>query len=104
MTLVPVALLDDIPENGNRAFGVDGRSIVLCRTALGVFAVENQCSHAQSELVGGKVRGAHIFCPLHGVRFDMRDGTPSGKLTQKPICTFATQVVDGMIHVDLPDS
>jgi len=102
MPLVAVAPLAVVPENGNRAFAVRDRSILLCRTALGIFAVENMCSHAQAELEGGKVRGAHIFCPLHGVRFDLRNGAPTGKLTKKPICAFETSVIDGVVHVDLP--
>lgn len=100
---VIVAPLDDIPETGNHAFDVEGRSILLCRSKAGLFAVENMCSHAMSPLEGGKVRGVHIFCPLHGVRFDMRDGCPSGTLTDKPVKTFPTAVEDGMVLVTLED-
>ena len=46
------------------------------------------------------MRGAHIFCPLHGVRFDLRNGCPSGKLTDKPIKAWYVEVADGQVMVD----
>ena len=96
----PVAPLEEIPENGSRGYEVEGRKVLLCRSSAGIFAVENMCSHAYSLLEGGRIRGAHIFCPLHGVRFDMRTGAPSGELTKKPITTWPASVEDGMIMVD----
>lgn len=95
-----VARLDEVPENGSRAFDVDGRKVLLCRTSAGVFAVENMCSHAYSLLEGGRVRGPHIFCPLHGVRFDMRTGAPSGELTKKPITAWLAKVEGDAIVVE----
>ncbi|ARR54513.1 ferredoxin [Rhizorhabdus wittichii DC-6] len=98
-----IAALDDVPEGGNKAFDACGKSVLLCRTGAGVFAIENMCSHAFAHLEGGKVRGPHIFCPLHGVRFDMRTGAPNGTLTKKPIAVYPVSVEDGKIVVDLPD-
>lgn len=98
-----IAALDDVPEGGNKAFDACGQSVLLCRTGAGVFAVENMCSHAFAHLEGGKVRGPHIFCPLHGVRFDMRTGAPNGTLTKKPIAVYPVSVENGEIVVDLPD-
>lgn len=98
-----IAALADVPESGNKAFDACGKSVLLCRTAAGVFAIENMCSHAFAHLEGGKVRGPHIFCPLHGVRFDMRTGAPNGTLTKKPIAVYPVSVEDGEIVVDLPD-
>ena len=98
-----VAALADVPEGGNRAFDMGGRSVLLCRTAAGVFAVENRCSHQLAGLEGGKVRGPHLFCPLHGVRFDMRTGEPNGTLTRKPIIVYPISVEDDEVIVDLPD-
>jgi 3-phenylpropionate/trans-cinnamate dioxygenase ferredoxin subunit len=53
----------------------DGREILLCRTAAGVFAVDNECTHAAARLCEGRLRGNSIICPLHGAAFDVRDGT-----------------------------
>lgn len=54
---------------------LDGREILLCRTAAGLFAVDNLCTHAAARLCEGRLRGNSIICPLHGAAFDVRDGT-----------------------------
>lgn len=98
---VRIAALDEVPENGNRAFDVGGRSVLVCRTSVGVFAVENMCSHAFAFLEGGKVKGPHLFCPLHGMRFDLRTGAPHGQLTRKPIAVYPVTVEGGVVLADL---
>ncbi len=104
MANVRVAALDEIPVGTNRAFDIGGQSILIARTAHGVFAIDNQCSHALQPLEGGKMKAVHIFCPLHGVRFDLRDGSPTGNTTRVPIRTWPVTVADGeiLIAVDLP--
>ena len=99
-----IAALDDVPEGGNKAFAIAGKSVLVCRTAAGVFAIENMCSHAFAHLEGGKVKGAHIFCPLHGVRFDMRSGAPNGNLTKRSIVVYPSAVEDGAVYAELPDA
>jgi 3-phenylpropionate/trans-cinnamate dioxygenase ferredoxin component len=101
MALVPALNLADLPENGCKATSVNGIDILVVRTPAGLFAVENMCSHAYSTLAEGRVRGVHIFCPLHGLRFDLRDGKPSGKLTDKPIKAFHVEHDDDHVLVDL---
>ena len=91
MSGVKVCRLDDVPEQGNKAFEVDGVSILICRSAGQLYAVENRCSHNASALEGGKVRGHALFCPVHGARFDLRDGSTAGALTKTPIRTFGVE-------------
>ena len=100
---VKVAPLEAVPEPGNKAFDVAGRSILICRSAGHVFAVLNQCTHALMPLEGGRVRGGHLFCPAHGARFDLRDGSTAGALTSTAVPTFAARVEDGHIWIALGD-
>ena len=95
--MIAVANEDDVPVGTNRAFEINGVAVLIARTSHGIFAIENRCSHALQALEGGKMKAVHIFCPLHGVRFDMRDGCPSGSLTDKAIRTWPVSVVDGVI-------
>ena len=97
--MISITAAADVQVGTNRAFDVNGDSILIARTAHGIFAIENRCSHAFQALEGGKMKAVHIFCPLHGVRFDMRDGCPSGTLTDEPIRTWPVSIVDGMIMI-----
>ncbi len=101
---VAVAPITDIPENGTRAFEIEGKSVLVARTAAGVFAMANRCSHALQALEGGKLKGFYIFCPAHGVRFDMRDGSPMGTLTKIPISVWEAETIDGIVHIDMEDA
>ena len=70
-----VARLDAIPRGKTLCVTVDGREILLCHTAGGLYAVDNLCSHAAARLCDGKLKGNRILCPLHGAAFDVRDGS-----------------------------
>ena len=99
-----VARLADLPVDTNKAFKIENRSILLCRTAAGVFAVENRCTHQLAALEGGRMRGSNLFCPKHGQRFDMRTGATVGQLTKLPIQAFETCVdADENIEIILPE-
>ena len=97
MRWVRVASADDIPENSNQTITVEGQAILLCRAQMGLFAVGAICSHQQQALEGGKMKACFIFCPLHGVRFDLRDGRPAGTLTDQAIPTYPTKIENGDI-------
>ena len=97
------ALADaDLANNDSRAVTLNGSKVLICRAGGELYAVENRCTHQEAELEGGRIRGCFISCPLHGVRFDLRDGTPMGQLTREALPTYAVRVVDGMIEVAVP--
>lgn len=99
-----VVKLADLAMDSNKAFKLGKRSVLLCRSAAGVFAVENRCSHQLQPLEGGRVRGHFLFCPKHSLRFDLRDGSPAGQLTRDKIQTFEVCIdADETIEVVLPD-
>ena len=52
--------------------------ILLCRVEGRLYAIEDNCSHADTPLSEGRLSGFQVNCPLHGASFDVRDGTHSG--------------------------
>lgn len=102
MTDFQVAFPDaELSDNDSRAATINDSKVLICRAAGVLYAVENRCTHQEAELEGGRIRGCFISCPLHGVRFDLRDGTPMGQLTREALPTYEIRVVDGMIEVAL---
>ncbi|MEO7240700.1 MAG: Rieske 2Fe-2S domain-containing protein [Sphingomicrobium sp.] len=99
-----VAALADVPEGGNKAFEVGGRQVLVARALMGLFAVGAVCSHQYTPLEGGKMKACFLFCPLHGVRFDLRDGKPAGTLTDQPIPTWPVKLEGDDIYVDFGDA
>jgi 3-phenylpropionate/trans-cinnamate dioxygenase ferredoxin subunit len=98
---IEVATTADVPAGGNRSYSVSGQEILIVRTTTGTYAIENMCSHQLQKLEGGKTKGVHIFCPAHGVRFDMRTGCPAGTLTKKPVKVWPAKIEGEAILVNL---
>ena len=96
-----IAALPDLADRGGTPVEVAGRSLLVCRSGAGTFVIENRCSHQLAKLEGGKVKGPHIFCPLHGVRFDLRDGSPTGTLTKASIMVFASTIEDDVVYAEI---
>ena len=92
----------ELANNDSRAVTLNGSRVLVCRAGGELYAVENRCTHQEAELEGGRIRGCFISCPLHGVRFDLRDGTPMGQLTREALPIYELRVVDGMIEVAVP--
>ena len=106
MSIEPFTIVteeENIAEKSFSCFEVNGTGLVICRFRGEYFAVEDQCSHAQSSFTAGRMRAYSLICPLHGASFDIRDGSATGLPARRPIRSFPVRVVDGMIEVDLAD-
>lgn len=68
------------------------RSIVLCHTREGWFAVDNVCTHAYAKLSEGRLRKTRLICPLHGGSFDCRTGAAIGSPAVVPLGTYALRL------------
>ena len=78
---------------------VAGTEILLCRVAGQYFAVIDRCSHARQKLSEGRLRGYEISCPLHGARFDVRNGNCLAAPAINPVRTFEVCLEDDQIIV-----
>lgn len=92
---------EELETNKSRPVELGGKKILVCNAGGELYAVENRCTHQEAELSGGRIRGCFISCPLHGVRFNLKDGEPMGTLTRVPVPTFPVRVENGMIEVEV---
>jgi nitrite reductase/ring-hydroxylating ferredoxin subunit len=82
-----------------RSLDLAGWRVLLCNVAGEFFAVEDRCSHANVALADGKLRGCILECPLHGGKFDVRDGSVKSPPPVRPLATFAVRVREGRVEV-----
>jgi len=68
------------------------------------YAVRDECSHAAVALSEGELDGCTLECWLHGSRFDLRTGEPSGLPATEPVATFPVEIRDGDIYVSTTPS
>ncbi len=83
--------------DGDKTFvDVGEYGIVVCRVKGELFALEDNCSHADTPLSEGRLRGYNLTCPLHGTSFDVRDGTHSGPPAYTGVPCYKVEERDGV--------
>jgi len=98
-TWFTVTKTSDVDPGRCNAYMVEGHDVLIAQTKTGEFyAVENLCSHADATLEGGRVRGTHIMCPLHGARFSLVDGS-FGPPAWAPIKVYSCRVEGDDVQV-----
>ncbi len=93
--------LSDLPENGALRVELDGTPICIARSGGEVFAISDICSHADVSLSEGDVEDGQIECWLHGSKFDLRTGAPTGLPAIKPVATYPVTVEGDDVLVKL---
>lgn len=96
-----VCSVTDVPEGTAARFEVDGELLAVVHTQGEFFAVSDYCSHADVSLSEGEVDGCTIECWLHGSRFDLRTGIPSGPPATRPIQTYPVTVDGDAVRVQI---
>jgi 3-phenylpropionate/trans-cinnamate dioxygenase ferredoxin subunit len=114
--------MDDFTEVGRTAELVNGdmkeasfqdKPILLARVDDKFYAVQGRCPHMGGNLSKGKLEGTVVTCPLHGSRFDLKDGSvirwlkgaglmsAIGKITKPPanLKTYEVKVDNNRIMV-----
>ncbi len=92
--------LGDVPADASLAVTVGAFDLAVARDGDEVFAVEDICSHAAVALSEGEVDDCTVECWLHGSRFDLRTGKPTGLPATEPVATFPIEVRDDGVYVD----
>lgn len=89
---VPACRLGEVPESGAIRVDLDGTPVAIVRTEGEVYAIYDVCSHAEVPLSEGEVEGTTIECWLHGSRFDLHTGKPTGLPATKPVPVYPTKI------------
>lgn len=91
--------VSDIPADDVLPRAVDGIPIAVCRVGGDYFAFADRCSHENVALSDGFLEGTEIECPLHGSRFDVRNGRCLTPPATGDLSTYPTKVQDGTLYV-----
>ncbi len=102
---IRICAVDDVPKGTAIRAEVDGTEIAVVHADDDNFyAVYDECSHAAVPLSEGEVDGCTLECWLHGSRFDLRTGEPTGLPATEPVPVYPVDVRDGDLYVSLTPS
>ncbi|HYO39119.1 MAG TPA: non-heme iron oxygenase ferredoxin subunit [Nocardioidaceae bacterium] len=107
MTFARVCSVADVKPGTALAVDVqaaDTDRVAVVRDGDDWYAVDDECSHATIPLSEGDVDGCEIECWLHGSRFDLRTGKPSGPPATEPVPVYAVRIDgdDVLVDADTP--
>ncbi|SHM48782.1 non-heme iron oxygenase ferredoxin subunit [Cryptosporangium aurantiacum] len=101
MAFVRVCAVADLEDDTPLAVDVEGEPVAVVRSEGEYFAIRDVCSHADVPLSEGDVEDCAIECWLHGSRFDLRSGKPTGLPATKPVPVYPVRVDGDDVLVSL---
>ncbi|MBU6234012.1 MAG: Rieske 2Fe-2S domain-containing protein [Acidobacteria bacterium] len=103
MTFHAVMPLDDLVDGIPQQIRLNNRTLVLVRLDTDVYVLDDRCSHEDFSLAEGEVDGDEmtIECARHGALFSLVDGEAVTFPATRPVASYATRLVNGVVEVDL---
>jgi len=96
-----VASTSELSQGKTRLVHVGNQRVLLCRSDLGLSAIEDVCTHDDGPLGDAPLSGHEITCPRHGAKFDVMTGKVLCMPAIFPIKTFPVKEEAGFIYIDL---
>jgi nitrite reductase/ring-hydroxylating ferredoxin subunit len=103
MPFVPTVLLSSLTPGKVTAVQVGAARLALYVVDGAPFCTTDVCTH-EDWLISddGWVEGCEVECCRHGARFDVRTGEVTMPPAAAPLRTFAVDVRDGRVYVEVP--
>jgi 3-phenylpropionate/trans-cinnamate dioxygenase ferredoxin subunit len=100
--MIRVCSTEDVPKGTTISADVDGTQLAIVHAGDDNFyAIYDECSHEAIPLSEGEIDGCTLECWLHGSRFDLRTGEPTGLPATVPVPVYPVEVHDGDIYVTI---
>lgn len=96
---IDIGTTAEFQDTDRKAVVVNGQPVLVFRVGDEYFAVSSLCTHARVLMADGRLEGFELECPLHGARFDIRDGRVLSPPAARGLKTYRIFVSDGRIRV-----
>ena len=89
---VKACAVADVTDGGALRVMIDGNPVAIVRSDGEVYAIQDVCSHANVPLSEGEIEDQTIECWLHGSRFDLVTGRPTGLPATVPVPVYPVKI------------
>ena len=100
MSFEKACAVADVPTDEALGVTVGAYDVAVARDGDEFFAIQDLCSHAAVALSEGEVDDCTVECWLHGSRFDLRTGKPTGLPATEPVATFPIEIREDAVFID----
>jgi len=94
---VEACRVEELPSGSRKLVKLNNIEIALFNLKGVIYAIKNRCPHRSGPLIRGFIDAAGgIKCPMHGWRFDLRDGN-----SERPAraTVYAVKVENGLLYL-----
>lgn len=98
---IDVASLDDLLPGNTLKVNTKIGAILLANVEGQIYAVDDMCTHEDSSLSLGCLKGELVYCTLHGSRFNVRTGEPKEEPATVPLKRYPVRVLNNQIQICL---
>jgi NAD(P)H-dependent nitrite reductase small subunit len=96
---IAVCQADDVPPGSRKLVKVNNTEIALFNLRGTTYAIKNRCPHRSGPLIRGYIDDAcGVKCPMHGWRFDLRDGSSERPARAQ---VYPVKGEDGLVYLRL---
>jgi 3-phenylpropionate/trans-cinnamate dioxygenase ferredoxin subunit len=96
---VKVCSLSELADDSALHVEVDHTPVCVVRSQGEVMALLDECSHAEVALSDGDVEAGTVECWLHGSRFDLRTGKPTGLPATEAVPVYPIRIDGDNVYV-----
>ena len=89
---VRACLVADVTDGTAVRVVIDGVPVAVVRSDGEYYAIHDVCSHANVALSEGEIEGQTLECWLHGSRFDLVTGRPTGLPATQPVPVYPVKI------------
>jgi 3-phenylpropionate/trans-cinnamate dioxygenase ferredoxin subunit len=100
-TFIKVAQTSDLKPGQMKCINVQGQRLLIANVQGHFYATSDTCTHEDASLVKGRLEGEWVKCPLHGSRFNVRNGEVQEEPAEEPLRTYPLRIEDHTLLVDI---
>jgi 3-phenylpropionate/trans-cinnamate dioxygenase ferredoxin component len=91
----------DVDDGAAKRVTIGSLPVAIVRSNGEVYAIHDVCSHANVALSEGEIDDQTIECWLHGSRFDLVTGRPTGLPATRPVPVYPVKIDGDDVLVDV---
>jgi 3-phenylpropionate/trans-cinnamate dioxygenase ferredoxin subunit len=101
MSWTKVCNLSELADESAIGVEIGAEPVCVARSEGRLYALRDVCSHAEIALSDGEVDEGTVECWLHGSRFDLATGVPTGLPANRPVPVYSVKVEGDDVLVSL---